>query len=180
VIPVVDNRSPGFELDHLRTAVAEHERFVYLKDSVRILDPRFWDVIEASGPAWLFGRPSCYLAVYDSATLAPALTEAPTVVDKEISILWESRLMDLLPMPSIWPEVGDRRALRIETIDGRPELVIGNHLVEKTKGTVRCRRCPNWPTPGLCPHITTRFSSSGTARRRGTPRVASTAASTFR
>jgi hypothetical protein len=181
VIPVVDNRAGGFELDHLRTAVTEHERFVYLKDSVRILDwLAFWDAIEASGPAWLFARPSCYLAVYDSVMLAQALAAAPTVVDKEMSIFWESRLMDLLPMPTIWPDVSDRNALRIERIDGLEELVIGNHLVEKTKGTVRCRRCPTWPSPGICPHVRARFSSSGTARRPGTQRTGSTAASMSR
>jgi hypothetical protein len=167
-----------FELAQLRAAVDRFDRFVFLKPSARILDSVFWEAVDSSGPAWLFARPSCYLAVYDSATLAPVLEQAPTVVDKETSIIWESRLHDLLPMPTIFPEVSDRNALRIDTIDGRPELVIGNALVIKHKGTVRCRRCPTWPTPGICPHIRARFTSSGTAKRTGTGRVGNMVAST--
>lgn len=156
-------RSGGYEAEHLRRAADRFDRFVYLKPSVRILDARFWDVIDNHDPAYLFGRPSCWLGIYDTTTLAPILEQIPPL-DKEGSIWWESRIHDLLPMPSIWPDVADRNALRIDMVDGLPELVIGNALVEKRKGTVRCRRCPTHPAPGICPHVMRRFDASAASR----------------
>lgn len=163
-IPVVWD-GDSFELDALRDGCERYERFLFMKPSVTVLDEAFWDAIEnTEGAAWLFARPSCYLAIYTRETLAHVLEQAPTAVDKQTSIIWESRLHDLLDYPTIWPDVSDRKALRVDTINGNPELVIGNSLVEKAKGTAHCPRCPHAPVPGLCRHYLRRFRVPDTAR----------------
>lgn len=166
MIPVVVQPDGVWEVDALRNV--EHDRFLFLKPSLRILDAdAFWAALESfNGPAWLFGRPSCYLAVYDRTTLQEAIADAPAPFDKELSIVWESRLHDRLNYPTVWPQAADRNALRIDYIDGRPELVVGvPGVVEKHKGTVRCRRCPTWPSPGICPHVMRRVNA-GSAQTR--------------
>lgn len=149
---VVRHTEGAFELAELRESATEGGRFLFMKDSVRILDAhRFWNIIETHpGPAWLFARPSCYLAIYDSASLSAALEDAPLSGTKIDSINWESHLHDLLDYPSIWPEVTDWTSKRIDYIDGAPELVIGNDIVEKSKGSAHCGSCFGAPIPGIC------------------------------
>ena len=150
--PSLELLTPEWEIEHLAYAARCFDRFVFVKESARILDPEaFFAKVDGSGPAWLMGRPSCYMAVYDSARLRKVLPPARGF-DKEASIVWESRLHQLLPMPTIWPEISDRNALRIEQVDGRDELVIGNAVLEKWKGTARCKLCKGMRGPGLCPH----------------------------
>jgi hypothetical protein len=91
------------------------------------------------------------MAVYDSADLCRVLPN-PRGFDKEQSIVWESRLHALLNYPTIWPDISDGNALRIERVDGRDELVIGNAILEKSKATARCMLCKHLRGEGLCPH----------------------------
>lgn len=165
MIPIVTHTEGAFEPDELRAAAEQHDRFLFLKDSLRILDPeRFWSTIAAvEGGAWLLARPSCYVAIYDSATLRTALENAPHSGDKQASIIWESRLHDLLNYPTIWPDITDRNPLRLEHIGDGIEFVIGNQIVEKYKGTARCRFCPG--TSGICRHLTRRAIAAATSRR---------------
>src|SRR5690606_25663973 len=104
---VVRHAEGAFELAELRVAASEGGRFLFMKDSVTVLDEaRFWDAINPQpGAAWLFGRPSCYLAIYESSSLNQVLDYAPMHGDKFASINWESHLHDFLDYPTIWPEV---------------------------------------------------------------------------
>lgn len=163
MLPVVVHVEGAYEPDELRAV--DHDRFLFLKESLTILDAdAFWSAI--TGPAWLFARPSCYLAVYDRTTLQAALEHAPVNGDKHASIIWESRLHDLLRYPTIWPEVTDLHAKRIDIINGAPELIIGNRIVEKAKGTAHCRLCTDAPIPGLCQHYLRRFNAVARPARR--------------
>lgn len=128
--------SPDYEIGVLRQAVRHHDRFLFLQDSVQVLDQRFWAEI-GTEPTWLTGRPPMYLGIYDSAALAPVLDVLPERVDKETAIRCELELSDRLPMPELWPNVIDGYALRTEERHGRTNLVLGNHLFEKWKGTWR-------------------------------------------
>ena len=129
-------QSPDYEIGCLRQAARHHDRVLFLQDSVTGLDQGFWHAIGDS-PKWLCGRPPMYLGIYDSAALAPVLATFPERVDKETAIRCEVDLFKRLPMPVLWPEIVDRNALRTETRHGRVNLVLGNDLFEKHKGTWR-------------------------------------------
>lgn len=143
----------GFELAHLRHAANQWSRFLYLKDSVTILnDAAFWSTIDNHvGPAWLAPWPGMYLGIYDSAQLLAVLGDAEAVT-KADSLRWEADLHTHLAWPVLWPEASDANAKRIDMIDGLPELVIGNDIWEKTKGTVHwCGSCAGCQSsPGIC------------------------------
>lgn len=157
---VVVYSGEGFEPNALRVGVRMFKRFLYLKESSRILDPLFWKVIDRTpAGAFLFSRPSCYMAVYDSQGLSTILDQIPRNLDKEGSIWWEWNLQGLLDYRVIYPDVTDKTAKRIELVDGEPELVIGNDLIEKYKGTARCPRCSHLKGTGLCSHYLTRFAA---------------------
>lgn len=147
-----------WETVHLRQAAEHFGRFLFLKESTRILDPEgFWAAIDATeGPAWLFAHPSCYLAIYDRAPLLEVLNAGVEPTDKEGSIRWEGKIQSELPWPSIWPDVSDATAKRVDIIDGKPELIVGNDLVEKAKGTAVCGR-PGDTLDGVCAHYLARF-----------------------
>jgi hypothetical protein len=131
--PIHVHRTGGYEPAAIRTGCATFPRFLYLQDSVTILHPDFWTAIDASGPAWLAGWPPMFLAIYDSAAVEPHL---PThEVSKVESTHLEGSLPSVLPMPTLWPDVIDANHLRREDRHGRDNLVLGNHLFEKHKGT---------------------------------------------
>jgi len=132
--PITVHTIGGHEPFALRTGL-QWGRFLFLQDSCRILDAAFWEVVDSSGPSFLFGRPAMFLGIYDSQHLRPLLPTEP--VDKETSIRLEVELADSLGYPSIWPDVLDRTALRREHRNGRDNLVLGNELIEKHKGTWR-------------------------------------------
>jgi hypothetical protein len=157
---IVRHVEGAFELAELHDAVTVAGLFLYVKDSMTILEPdTFWATVEnVNGPAWLFSRPSCYLAVYESESLRRALRHAPHTGSKYDSIHWESQLHDLLPYPTLWPDVSDWTAKRIDLVDGHHELIVGNNIVEKAKGTANCGRCPHMEIPGLCDHYLALFS----------------------
>lgn len=134
--PAAVYESTDYEIGVLRQAVQRHERFLFLQDSVRVLDPGFWEAV-GTEPTWLCGRPPMYLGIYDAAALGPLLAEFPATVDKETAIACEGLLHERLPMPCVWPDVVDRNALRQEHKHGRNNLVLGNALFEKFKGTWR-------------------------------------------
>lgn len=127
----------GYEIAALRTGCQAFDRFLLLQDSMRILDPTFWAVIDASGPAWLSGHPPMYLGIHDREQLEPVLSTYPATIDKETSITLEGDLPRHVTYDTIWPHITDRTALRTEHRHGRENLVLGNHLWEKWKGTWR-------------------------------------------
>lgn len=131
--PIWVHHDGGYEPTALREACGRFDRFLFLQDSVTILAPEFWTHIHE--PAWLAGWPPMYLAVYDSAELAPHLPKG--TVTKEHSIQLEAQLPTLLNMPTLWPNIRDANALRTEYRHGRDNLILGNHLFEKAKGTWR-------------------------------------------
>lgn len=127
------HRNGGFEPAAIRAGCEKFKRFLFLQDSATILDPAFWTVIDQSGPAWVAGPPHMHLAIYEAAAILPLLpTEAVT---KDQSIHLESDIPTRLHMPMLWPDVIDTTHLRHETRHGRDNLVLGNSLFEKHKGS---------------------------------------------
>ena len=132
--PVLVHEDGGYEPFALRKGLG-WGRFLFLQDSVQILSPAFWDVIDSLGPTWLFGHPPMFMGVFDSTDLIPHLPTGP--VDKETSIALETELSHTLGYPYLWPDVRDGNALRREIKHGRDNLVVGNDLIVKWKGTFR-------------------------------------------
>lgn len=130
---ILVHETGGHEPPAILTGCAAFDRFLFLQDSVTILHPDFWQAIDASEPAWLAGHPPMFLAIYNAATVGPLLPEGP--VDKGEAIRLESHLPTLLTMPTLWPDVTDATALRREVKHGRDNLVLGNELFLKWKGT---------------------------------------------
>lgn len=132
---VLIHRSGGFEVAALRTGIQNFPRFLLLHDSVTILSPDFWNVIDSTdGPAWLTGGPPMHLGIHDSAQLRPILETYPAEIDKRASIFTEGDLPSRVNYATIWPEINDATALRMEHRHGRDNLVLGNDLFEKHKG----------------------------------------------
>lgn len=127
------HRTGGFEIAALRSGIELFDRFVYLHDSCEILSPDFWEAVDNTEPAWLFGGPPMYLAVYNSADLAAAIEDAPHTMTKQWALAWESALPERLPMPTLWPNVTDATG-RYEEHHGRNNLILENGLLRKYKG----------------------------------------------
>lgn len=132
--PLMVHRSGGYEIAALRAACQHYDRFLFIHDSTVILDEAFWGIVDTTGPAWLFGGPPMYMAVYDRDDLLPALDDAPQLMDKASSIVWEGELAKRLQYPTLWPEVTDATG-RIEHHHGRRNLVLENSYLRKWKGT---------------------------------------------
>lgn len=128
---VVVHADGGYEPAALLTGCSRFDRFIFLQDSVTILSPQFWDVVDGYQTAWLSGWPPMFLGVH-TAGIAEHLTGS---VDKAEAIRLEAHLPTVLDYPTIWPNVTDRTALRREVKHGRENLVLGNELWEKHKGT---------------------------------------------
>lgn len=127
------HRHGGYEVAALRAGINKYRRFLFLHDSCEILDPEFWEHIDSTPPAWLYGAPHMYLGVFDSDQLAHAIRDAPEHMDKQASINWEGELGIRLQMPTLWPEVTDANSQFAER-HGRTNRVLGNHLARKFKG----------------------------------------------
>lgn len=157
IIDTLDGREysvmrKGWEPEQLAKAARTHSRIVYIKESARPL-PGFWEAIDrVRGSAWLFARPSCYMGVFESPALLEALSHLEPTNTKDDSIRNEWLIHDFGKWPALWPEINDYNALRM---DG-DELVIGNHLIEKSKGTARCGQCAHSTAPGVCEHLQAR------------------------
>lgn len=131
------HRTGGYEIAALRAGVTRFGRFLFLQDSVTILRSGFWDVIDSTqGSAWLTGGPPMYLGIHDSIQLGPALSVYPDHLEKRDAINGESDLPTRVQgYGVIWPEVHDATHLRMEERHGRLNMVLGNHLFEKHKGS---------------------------------------------
>jgi hypothetical protein len=158
---ILDSNDPGYEMSALRLACTTYSQFVFLKESVTILKPdEFWAVIDrVQGPAWLSQPPSMYLGVYDSPTFMSRF--AGVNADNKLdSIRLESELNRVFRWPVLWPDVRDGTYKRVDFVDGRPEIVIGNDVWEKHKGTARwcekCQACVN--LNGVCEELLADFS----------------------
>lgn len=123
----------GYEIAALRTGLKHFRSFLFLHDSCEVLDPDFWGIVDSTSPAWLFGGPPMYLAVYNGGLLEDAIAHAPDTMDKINSIAWEGELPKRLDQPTIWPDVTDATG-RIEERHGRPNLVLENRYLRKWKG----------------------------------------------
>lgn len=147
--PILVLTTDEWEDRHLTHAASAFDWFVFVKESTRILDPAaFWDAIDnRTQPAWLFAHPSCYMALYARGPLQKALGRVH-ITDKWGSVRAEASLSKHLGREAIWPDVTDANALRMD--DG--ELVIGNHIIEKSKGSAWCGHCAYDP-PGVCEHL---------------------------
>jgi hypothetical protein len=158
---ILDSNDPGYEMSALRLACTTYSQFVFLKESVTILKPdEFWAVIDrVQGPAWLSQPPSMYLGVYDSLTFMSRF--AGVSADNKLdSIRLESELNRVFRWPVLWPDVRDGTYKRVDFVDGRPEIVIGNDVWEKHKGTARwcekCQACVN--LNGVCEELLADFA----------------------
>jgi hypothetical protein len=129
---ILIHRDGGYEPAAIRTGTEQFTRFLFIHDSVTVLDPEFWRIIDTAGPSWLAGHPPMCMAVYDTATIAPHLPDH--LVSKREAVELEGTLPNLIPMPTIWPDVTDSNCLRMEHRHGRMNLVLGNDLWEKHKG----------------------------------------------
>lgn len=127
------HRTGGYEITALRAGISKYRRFLFLHDSCEILHPNFWNTIDNTEPAWLFGAPHMYLAVFDSPTLERALHDAPEQMDKQASINWEGELGMRLQLPTLWPDVIDANGQHQER-HGRLNLLLGNEFARKWKG----------------------------------------------
>lgn len=128
------HQTGGYEPAAILDGCQQFDRFLFIHDSVTILSRDFWTTIDASGPAWLAGAPHMFLAIYNAATVQPALPT--TELTKSDAIHWENHLpAQLPPMPVLWPNVTDATALRHETRHGRDNKVLGvDGIWEKHKG----------------------------------------------
>lgn len=131
---VTVHETGGYEIAALRTGISHYDRFVFLQDSTEVLDAAFWDIIDNTTPTWLFGGPPMYLGVYHRNELEQAITDAPEVMDKPLSIAWEGALPKRLNLGCLWPDVTDATG-RHEHRHGRDNLVLENHYLRKFKGT---------------------------------------------
>lgn len=149
--PILVLSTPEWEDQHLRYAADTFDWFVFVKESTRILDAEaFWAKVDtATEPAWLFAWPSCYMGLFARSPLQAVLRKIK-VTDKWGSVREEAALARRLGMrKALWPEINDANALRVEMVDGEPELVIGNAILEKSKGSAWCGKCEYDP-PGVC------------------------------
>lgn len=132
---VTVHTSGGYELAALRSGATHHDRFLFLHDTVTILSPQFWNVIDWwPGTAWLTGWPPMFMGIHDRISLK-VLDRFPDSIDKADAIRIEAELPTLLDYSTIWPDITDATALRQEHRHGRDNLVLGNNLFEKHKGT---------------------------------------------
>lgn len=133
--PVVVHEAGGYEIAALRTGYARFDRFIFLQDSVTILSPAFWTIVDSRrGPAWLTGWPPMFLGIWD-ASAKPLIDSLPEQQTKADSIALEASIPAQLGWSTIWPEVTDGTALRHEHRHGRRNLVLGNRYFEKAKAT---------------------------------------------
>jgi hypothetical protein len=134
---IVVHRDGGYEPPALRLGCSLFDRFLYLQDSTLILDPRFWDHIDAvKGSAWLSRWPPMFMGIHESAKLRPILDLIPDPINKYQSVEWESRMPSmLLGYETIWPDVADATAPRVELVKGRRNLILENEYFRKFKGT---------------------------------------------
>lgn len=163
IIDTLDGRDytvmvDGWETEQLAAAAELFSRFCYVKESVRLF-PGFWEAIDSEpGSCWFFPHPSSYMGIFDSRSVLRMLSRLSPTRDKEDSIRNESAIHRTVRWKSIWPEVTDANALRVEVVNGAPELVIGNAFIEKLKGSARCAECSRWMRgSGLCDHYLARF-----------------------
>lgn len=159
IIDTLDGREytvmvDGWETEQLAAAADMFDRFVYLKESVRLF-PGFWEAIDSEqGSCWLFARPSCYMGIFDARTVRKMLRRIRPTTDKQSSISNEWLIHGTVRWRSIWPEVSDANPVGM---DG-DELVIGNAFIHKLKGTARCGACAQVTDPGVCEHLRERAS----------------------
>lgn len=134
---VVVHETGGYEIAAIRTGYQHFDRFLFLQDSVTVLNPDFWAILDLKqGPAWLAGWPPMFLGIWDK-TAKPVIDALPATQSKEDSIQLEAQLPNTLNWPTIWPNVNDKNAIRAEVRHGRNNLIVGNEYFEKAKGTFR-------------------------------------------
>ena len=118
------------------------ERFLFLHDSVEILDDSFFDLIEkTTGSVALFSDPvpfGMFMGVFERKVLDQVPLWQPT--SKESSaraeLLWTTRYARAAqPYTVLFPEVCDRNAERVIERFGRENLMLENKLIRKYKAS---------------------------------------------
>lgn len=133
--PVFLNWAGGYEPAALLLGMNHFPRFLLLQDSTRILHDDFWPTVDGLHATWLTGWPPMFMAVHDTSQLEPHRARIEACKTRADSIRLEADLPSLVNYDTLWPHITDRTAIRQEIRHGRNNLVLGNHLFEKHKGT---------------------------------------------
>ena len=119
-----------------------HERFLFLHDSVEILDDSFFDFIdETTGSVALFSDPvpfGMFMGIFERRVLDQVPLWQPTSKESsaKAELLWTTRYARAAePYTVLFPEVCDRNAVRIIERFGRKNLVLENRFIRKYKAT---------------------------------------------
>jgi len=125
------------------------ERFLFLHDSVEILDDRFFDLIaETTGSVALFGDPvpfGMFMGVFERSVLDKVPLWQPMSQESSVraELLWTTRYAHAAKSYTIFfPEVCDGTAVGVVERFGRKNLVLENRFIRKYKAT--------W---GVSPHV---------------------------
>lgn len=118
------------------------ERFLFIHDSVEILDEGFFGLIEATtGSVALFGDPvpfGMFMGVYERNVLDNVPLWQPTSQESSVraELLWTTRYARATSgYHVLFPEVCDKRATRTVERFGRKNLVLENQVIRKYKAT---------------------------------------------
>ena len=154
-------RVVGWEIEAIRDAYlyTDWPEFLFLQDSTRIKDPRFWDRIDdQSGDSWLLmPRPNCYMALYQREVLDKiewhryrVPVNEPFSQQKEWALAFEDWFIrEYIGMatgvpvshggdlPAIFPELTDANSPKREMVHGELRMVMENDYFVKYKGTFR-------------------------------------------
>jgi len=140
--PIVDDATQELAQIKFIHETFRHERFLFLHDSVEILDDRFFELIDAtSGSVALFGDPvpfGMFMGVFERKVLdsVPLWQPASKEAAARAELLWTTRYARAAePYTILFPDVCDRKAVRVVERFGRKNLVLENEFIRKYKGT---------------------------------------------
>ena len=118
------------------------ERFLFLHDSVEILDDGFFDLInETSGSVALVSDPvpfGMFMGIFERKVLDQVPLWQPTTKESSAraELLWTTRYARAAePYTILFPEVCDRNAVRVVERFGRENLILENRFIRKYKAT---------------------------------------------
>lgn len=148
-------------LKYAARILASFPRFLYLKDSCRILDPdAFWRDVDGAPKdqnTFLFSDKNCYLGIFSTEEVAAKMAPMRPH-SKWDSIKLEWRMASLFPGGFLYetgepyPNHSDLEGRkRMEFFRGNLEVVYGNEIIEKWKSTSGCGCKTN--KDAMCKHM---------------------------